>query len=58
LLDDWIEGNRSQQATRQVTAGLHTVKVEYFEKGGSAQAKVSWDPLPLPHPQGILGEDA
>ena len=42
-----IDGWKDQPATtytaaRTVTAGLHEVKVEYYEKGGDAVAQVSW----------------
>ena len=55
LFEDWDDGSRSEDIARNITAGLHTIKVEYRETTGSARARVSWEPAPLPHPHGILG---
>ena len=43
IVDRW-GGAGTTTATRTVTAGAHTVKVEYFEKTGTAFARLSWTP--------------
>ncbi len=58
LLDDWNVGSeRTVSVVRPVDAGWHTVTVEYFERTGDSIAAVSWEPGPLPWPQGILGAE-
>ena len=43
LIDQWqAQASTTHQATRQMTAGRHVVKVEYFEGVGGALARVSW----------------
>jgi PA14 domain len=43
VIDSWREQPpTTYQATRSVTAGNHDVKVEYYENGGGAVARVSW----------------
>ena len=43
VIDAWIDQSpTTYQSTRPVTAGDHEVKVEYYENGGGALAKVSW----------------
>jgi glucose/arabinose dehydrogenase len=43
LIDAWVDqGPTTYQATRSLTAGDHVVKVEYYENGGGAVARVSW----------------
>ena len=43
LIDQWRDQAPSTfQATREMTAGRHAVKVEYYEKAGGAVAKVAW----------------
>jgi glucose/arabinose dehydrogenase len=48
LIDRWInQSATTYTATRNLTAGLHQVKVEYFENGGDAVAQVSWSGPPV-----------
>ncbi|PYM22709.1 MAG: hypothetical protein DMD78_13750, partial [Candidatus Rokuibacteriota bacterium] len=43
IIDQWHDQPATTYtATRVITAGLHEVKVEYYERGGDAVAKVSW----------------
>ena len=43
VLDKWIDQPATTYTvTKDVAAGTHTVKVEYFESYGNAVAKVSW----------------
>lgn len=43
IIDQWHEhAAMTFTADRQITAGHHLIKVEYFEKGGLAVAKVQW----------------
>jgi hypothetical protein len=43
LIDDWKEGAVSRVATtRLMTAGVHKIRVEYFERSGPAVAKFWW----------------
>jgi glucose/arabinose dehydrogenase len=43
LIDAWVDqGPTTYQATRTLTAADHQVKVEYYENGGGAVARVSW----------------
>ena len=43
MIDAWVDqGPTTYQATRTLTAGDHQVKVEYYENGGGAVARVSW----------------
>jgi PKD repeat protein len=58
ILNEWrVQSLSTYNVNVNVSAGWHTVKVEYFEETGSALAKVSWSPGPLPHPQGLIGAD-
>ncbi len=42
-IDDWkLQSATTQQATVQLTAGVHTVEVDYFENTGQAVAQLSW----------------
>jgi chitodextrinase len=54
LIDAWKDqGPTTYQAARILSAGEHVVKVEYYENGGGAVAKVSWQlnpPTPPPPP--------
>jgi hypothetical protein len=43
IVDRW-SGAGTTTVTRNVTAGAHTVKVEYFEKTGTAFTRLSWTP--------------
>jgi glucose/arabinose dehydrogenase len=43
VIDQWKDqAPATYTATRTLTAGAHTVRVEYYEAGGGAVAKVSW----------------
>jgi chitodextrinase len=51
LIDSWKDqAPTTYQAARILTAGEHVVKVEYYENGGGAVARVSWQPTQLPAP--------
>lgn len=56
LIDSWRPMRGSRQATRNVSAGEHQVRVEYFESSQAAQARVNWvrvektSPTPTPIP--------
>jgi chitodextrinase len=55
LIDSWKDqAPTTYRASRILTAGEHVVKVEYYENGGGAVAKVSWQlnqpPVPPPPP--------
>jgi hypothetical protein len=43
IIDAWIDQPpTTYQATRTLSSGEHSIKVEYYEKGGGAVAQVSW----------------
>jgi chitodextrinase len=51
VIDAWKDqAPTTYRATRILTAGDHVVKVEYYENGGGAVAKVSWQLSQLPAP--------
>jgi hypothetical protein len=63
-IDAWKDqAPATYQATRILTAGDHDVKMEYYENGGGAVARVSWQlnalpdpsPSPSPAPQRSIG---
>jgi glucose/arabinose dehydrogenase/RNase P/RNase MRP subunit p29 len=57
LIDKWIDqGPTTYSATRTLTAGTHDVKVEYYENGGGAVARVSWTGGAAPPPSCPTGQ--
>jgi prepilin-type N-terminal cleavage/methylation domain-containing protein len=45
VFDYWGDtGIRYQTVTQSLTAGTHTIVLEYYENGGVAQASLSWTP--------------
>jgi chitodextrinase len=51
VVDAWKDqAPTSYQATTTLTAGDHDVKVEYYENGGGAVAKLSWQLTQVPAP--------
>jgi hypothetical protein len=43
VLDAWYEGSARQlSAYYALGAGYHTVRVEFFERGGDAQMQLWW----------------
>jgi glucose/arabinose dehydrogenase len=45
LIDAWRDqGPTTYTGSRTLTAGLHAVRVEYYENGGGALAEASWAP--------------
>jgi glucose/arabinose dehydrogenase len=43
LIDQWHDqGPTAYTASQTLTAGAHTVRVEYYENGGGADARFSW----------------
>ncbi len=56
VIDDWRDGARRQlTAERQMTAGSHTLRVEYYERGGGAVARFGWQDV-APATAGWKGE--
>jgi hypothetical protein len=46
LIDEWRDGSaRELVATRTLSRGVHTLRIEYYEKGGVAIAQVWWEKL-------------
>ena len=44
VINDWRDGGRRQvTAERRMTAGSHTIRVEYYERGGVAVARFGWE---------------
>jgi len=60
FIGDWNEsGYRQKTATRALTAGEHTLKVEYFESTDQARLYFSWQQWQLgQYPRGILGANS
>jgi PKD repeat protein len=59
VIDGWRDGSvRLLQAERQLSRGTHRVRVEYYERGGTAQIAVNWsrkqEPVNQP-PQAVPG---
>ena len=53
VIDQWRDQSpTTYTATRQVTAGNHELKVEYYERGGGAVARVSVTATPASCPTG------
>ena len=51
LIDQWIDqAPTSYSATRTLTAGVHDVRVEYYEGGGGAVARLTWSAATAPPP--------
>ena len=45
VIDGWKDqGATTYSVTRTLTAGVHVVKVKYYEKAGDAVASLSWAP--------------
>jgi hypothetical protein len=43
IINAWVDqGATTYQASRTLSAGQHDVRVEYYERGGQAVAKVKW----------------
>jgi hypothetical protein len=45
LIDRWAEGSERINKQRVMSAGVHQIRVDYFEKTGLAMVKVSWRKL-------------
>jgi hypothetical protein len=44
VIDDWRDGGRREvKVERRMTAGSHTLRVEYYERGGAAMARFEWE---------------
>jgi glucose/arabinose dehydrogenase len=51
LIDEWQDqAPTTYTATTTLTAGTHTVMVEYYENAGGATAEVSWQGVATNHP--------
>jgi chitodextrinase len=58
-IDSWKDqAPTTYHATRILTAGEHAVKVEYYENGGGAVAKVGWQLSQLPVPPPVTAPPA
>jgi glucose/arabinose dehydrogenase len=42
VIDGWQDGSTTRTASTSLAAGMHAVKVEYYEHAGNAVAQVSW----------------
>ena len=48
IIDDWTDhAVRPYTVNRYIPAGVHKVKVEYYENGGFAEVQVNWQPSGL-----------
>ena len=60
LLDRWVlQSATTHTATRALEAGTHQVVLEYFEAGGDAEARMTYEPTadpPPPPPEPFLAE--
>ncbi len=61
VIDAWTDGSSSRTGTSSaLAAGSHTVRVEYYERSGSARAQVQTSvvpaPAPDPEPDNLPGE--
>ena len=46
VLDKWIDqAPTTYKVTKSMAAGYHTIKMDYYENGGGAVAKLSWEKL-------------
>lgn len=51
VIDKWIDqGPTTYTTTQQLTAGNHTIVMEYYESGGGAVAKLSYSAATVPTP--------
>jgi len=51
LIDQWREqAVTTYHATRQLAAGNHSVRMEFYERGGSAVARLWWERIESPTP--------
>ncbi len=59
IYDGWNywPGWHHSSRQRHLSAGEHTIKIEYREEAGNAEVKVTWDPESLYAPEGIWGGD-
>jgi len=56
VIDEWRDGGRRQvTAERRMTAGSHTLRVEYYERGGVSLARFGWEDV-TPSTFGWKGE--
>lgn len=57
VLNEWRDGNQRQvTADRQLSAGSHQIRVEYYEHGGDARVRVWWEKLSPAHYPDWKGE--
>jgi hypothetical protein len=51
MVDAWSDGAaRTIQTDRAMSAGTHAIRVEYYEHGGNAVARLSWQLVSAPAP--------
>jgi hypothetical protein len=49
IIDSWRDGGqRELTADRQISAGMHTLRVEYYERAGIALARLRWEKVGTP----------
>ena len=59
VIDEWRDGaQREVSATRGLAAGLHSLRMEYYERGGVAVARLRWEKVASTVPEATtwLGE--
>jgi hypothetical protein len=43
IIDQWrFQGPTQFRAAQSLSAGIHRIKVEYFENAGGAEARLRW----------------
>lgn len=53
LIDGWRNQSATTYQTRQaLSAGVHSVRMQYYENGGQAVAKLNWQPVVTECPDG------
>jgi murein DD-endopeptidase MepM/ murein hydrolase activator NlpD len=54
IIDQWIIQPGNFQAVRTLSAGIHTVRVEFYEEARGARIRVWWNSINNPPPQASL----
>jgi hypothetical protein len=58
IIDQWIDqGASTYQSTIPLSAGTHTIRVEYYENLGFAVAQVGWQAVPTPSQLNVSWQD-
>ena len=54
IIDKWrVQSAATYSAERNLSAGQHSLRMEYFEAAGNAVARLSWTRIDGPPPQGL-----